>query len=350
MIRLAQLFTGNVGCEVIRRVGGHRELELVAVLVHSGDKAGLDSGSLAGAPPNGVVTTTSVDDVVAAEPDAAIFAGVGVDIDLFARLLRAGIDVYACIGGVYLRGMPEFDVLDAAGKEGNASFTAGGNIPGFISETFPLFLTGYTGHVRFVRAWQRNHVSTYPSAFQVNAGLGIGLTPEEFAAKADAHSGAFVRSMRQPANLVAAALGVECTDLVLAGRDVAYAPEAVVLEGSGLRVEAGTVAAVRWTFDAYAGDRHFLTVSNEQTAVLGLGPGWRESHDLPSWRVEIDGDPPLVATCGFPDDIGAGFATYLLNVSRAMNTVPRLVDAPAGCVSILDYPMVVAGDGLAAAR
>ena len=29
-----------------------------------------------------------------------------------------------------------------------------------------------------------------------------------------------------------------------------------------------------------------------------------------------------------------------------MNTVPRLVDAPAGCVSVLDFPVVVAGDGL----
>jgi len=33
--------------------------------------------------------------------------------------------------------------------------------------------------------------------------------------------------------------------------------------------------------------------------------------------------------------------------ARAMNTIVRLVDAPAGAVSVLDFPVVVAADGLA---
>jgi 4-hydroxy-tetrahydrodipicolinate reductase len=347
VIRLAQLYTGSVGCEIVRRLAGHRNLELVAVLVHSEEKEGRDSGTLAGAAPNCIITTCSIDKVLAARPEAAIYSGIGVDVDLFARLLRAGINVYSGIGGVYLRGMPEFDLLDAAGREGNASFTAGGNIPGFISDAFPVFLTGYTGRIRAIRASQRNHVSTYPSAAQVRDGLCIGLTPEELAARATAHDAGFLRSMHQPANLVADALGIQCTDVVLADKRFALAREDVVLEGSGLLVKAGTIGGISWRFEAYSNERLYLTISNEQTAALGLGPGWRESHEPPSWRVEIDGEPPLVATCGFPQSIGAGGATFLLNVSRAMNTIPRLVAAPPGCVSILDFPVVSAGDGLA---
>ena len=35
------------------------------------------------------------------------------------------------------------------------------------------------------------------------------------------------------------------------------------------------------------------------------------------------------------------------NVSRAMSTMPKLVAARPGCVSVLDIPGVVADDGLA---
>ena len=45
MIRLAQLYTGGVGSEIIRRLAGHPQLELVGVLVHGPEKSGRDSGA-----------------------------------------------------------------------------------------------------------------------------------------------------------------------------------------------------------------------------------------------------------------------------------------------------------------
>jgi hypothetical protein len=254
MIRLAQLYTGGVGSEIVRRLAGHRDLELVAVLVHSDEKAGKDAGTVVGAEPNGVVTTQSVDDVLAAEPDAAIYSGMLWDVELIERLLRAGVNVYTGMGGYYLPGQPEFETLNAAGKHGDASFSAGGNIPGLISDVFPLFVSGYTGRVRAVRAWQRNHVSSYPSAVQIQTGLGIGVPPGEDEQQAAVDAG-WVWAMRQSANMVAAGLGIECTDLVLADKRIALAEQDVVLEGSGLQVKAGTVAGAQWTFAAYTGDR-----------------------------------------------------------------------------------------------
>jgi hypothetical protein len=346
MIRLAQLFTGGVGSEIVRRCAGHPELDLVAVLVHSDDKAGKDAGALVGADANGIITTQSIDDVLAARPDAAIYSGMQWDVALFARLLRAGVNVYTGLGGYYLPGLPEFEPLDAAGRAGNASFTAGGNIPGLISDVFPLFLTGYTGRIRSIRAWQRNDVSTYESGAQIQS-LGIAKTPGDDPEIAQLIDVGFGGAMRQSANMIADGLGIECTDLVLAEKRVALASDDIVLPGSGLVVRAGTVAGVEWTFVASAGDREFYTVSNEQTAALGLGPGWRESFEDPPWRVEIDGEPSIVSTFGWPQGAPPGKSTQLLNVSRAMNTIPRLVAARPGCVSVLDFPAVVAGDGLA---
>jgi 2,4-diaminopentanoate dehydrogenase len=345
VIRLAQLYTGGVGSEIVRRLAGHPGLELVAVLVHSDAKAGRDSGELVGGKPNGITTTQSIDDVLAARPDAAIYSGMAWDVDLFDRLLRAGVSVYTGLGGYFLPGQPEYDRLQAAGEAGNASMTAGGNIPGLISDVFPLFLSGYTGRINAIRAWQRNHVSSYPSAVQIQTGLGIGVAPAAGEQQAIVDN-AWVWALGQSANMVATALGIECSNVVLADKRVALAETDVVLEGSGYLVKKGTVAGAQWTVVAYSGDRPFLTITNEQTAVLGLGPGWRQDHEQPPWRVEIDGEPPIVATFGWQEGVEPGAATSLLNASRAMNVIPRLVAAPPGCVSVLDFPMAVAGDGL----
>jgi hypothetical protein len=346
VIRLAQLYTGGVGSEVVRRCAGHREFDLVAVLVHAEDKAGKDSGTLVGAEANGIVTTQSIDEVLATRPDAAIYSGMLWDVELITQLLRAGVNVYTGMGGYYLPGSDDFEAIDAAGRGGGASFTAGGNIPGLISDVFPLFLTGYTGRIRQIRAHQTNDVSTYPSGPQIQS-LGLAKLPDADAELAGMIDTVFTAAIAQSANMVADGLGIDGNECVLADKRVVLAKADFVLPGSGLLVETGTVAGVEWTWSATAGGQEFLRVSNAQTAALGLGPGWRETEEAPPWRVEIDGEPSIVATFGWPDGAPAGASTSLLNVSRAMNTIPRLVAARPGAISILDFPAVVAGDGLA---
>ena len=346
MIRLAQLYTGGVGSEIVRRCAGHRELELVAVLVHSDNKVGKDSGTLVGGDANGIVTTQSVAEVLTTRPDVAVYSGMLWDVDLITRLLRAGVNVYTGMGGYYLPGDAEFDVIDSAAREGNASFTSGGNIPGLISDVFPLFLTGYTGRIRQIRARQANDVSSYPSGPQIQS-LGIAKDIAADPEMAEMFDVGFTAAIRQSANMVADGLGVTCTDCVLAEKRVVLAEEDFVLPSSGLLVAAGTVAGIEWTWAATADGQEFLRVTNQQTAALGLGPGWRERYEDPAWRVEIDGEPPIIATFGWPQGSPPGESTSLLNVSRAMNTIPRLVAARPGAVSVLDFPAVFAGDGLA---
>ena len=81
--------------------------------------------------------------------------------------------------------------------------------------------------------------------------------------------------------------------------------------------------------------------------MLGLGEGWRKDHEQAPYTVEIDGDPPIVATMGWPQGVEPGAANSRLNSARAMNMIIRVVAAPPGAVSVLDFPMAVAGDGLA---
>jgi 4-hydroxy-tetrahydrodipicolinate reductase len=245
--------------------------------------------------------------------------------------------VYTGIGGFYLPASPDFELVDSAAREGDASFTAGGNIPGLISDVWPLFVTGYTGRIRQIRARQWNDVSTYPSAVQIES-LGIGKdvgAEAEYAAMFDAH---FTGAIAESAHMIADGLGIECTDCVLSEKRTVVADHDLHLSPSELVIRTGQVAGIEWTWTATSGDHAFLKVTNQQTAALRLGDGWRQTHEDPPWRVEIDGEPSIVTTFGWPEGAPPGESTSLLNVSRAMNTIPQLVAARPGAVSELDFP------------
>lgn len=344
--RVAQCYTGPVGAEVVRRLAGHPLMELVGVLVHFPDKIGKDSGELVGAAPNGIVTTGSLDDIIALKPDGVIWSGLINDLDAYERLLEAGISVYTGIGCYFLEGQPEEARLQAAGERGGASICGGGNIPGLIADVLPLFLTGYTGKVRQMRMWQRNDMKDGPSAPQIQS-LGVGFPPGE-GAHSEQIDKSFANMAVQTSRLVARGMGLEWEKAWVEKVEYAVAPEDYVLEPSGLEIRKGMAAGVRWTMVATAsGGQEFYRFVNEQSTRLDHGPDWRTSYDEPAWRVEIDGDPPIVATLGWPSGTAPGKACHDLNVARAMNILPSVIEAKPGTVSVLDFPAPGAGDGLA---
>jgi hypothetical protein len=338
-IRIAQCYTGGIGSEVIRRLANSPQMELVGVLVHSAAKAGRDAGQLVGIDPIGITTTQSLDDIIALKPDAAIWSAQGYDPVSIARLLAAGINVYTGMGGYFLDGEPDGPLLEDACQAGGSSFAAGGNIPGLISDVLPIFLSGFTGDIRHIKAVQRNHVAHYPSAAQLSDGLGLGRPAEENEASKTLDLG-WEWLMTMSAKMVAAALHIPFSGLRTTAKEIALAPETVTLPGSGLTIEAGTVGGVRWTWSGYSGDHEFLTIVNEQTAVFGLGEDWRQDDSAPAWTAELDASPPMVCTLTWPDGLPAATANAQLNAARAINVVAALVAAPPGCRSVLDLPMI----------
>jgi 4-hydroxy-tetrahydrodipicolinate reductase len=90
-IRVFQVATGNVGTEMIKRIAGRPDLELVGLHCYTPEKVGRDAGEIAGLSPNGVIATGSIDDIIAAKPDVLTFHGVFPDEDLYVQVLEAGI-------------------------------------------------------------------------------------------------------------------------------------------------------------------------------------------------------------------------------------------------------------------
>jgi 4-hydroxy-tetrahydrodipicolinate reductase len=347
--RVAQCYTGGVGSEIIRRLSGHPLMQLVGVLVHDPAKAGRDAGELVGAPANGVLTTTALDDILRLKPDGAIWSGKLYDVDAYARILEAGVNLYTGMGGYFIEGCAEEGRLGPATAKGHSSFCAGGNIPGLVSDVLPLFLSGYTGRIRRLSAWQRNHVAGNHSKFQLLELLGLGRPPGA-SALAERVSAGWVSVAEQSSRMIAKGMGLRWESAELVKVDYGFAPHRTVLEASGTVIEQGTVAGVRWTLAARANGREFYRLVNEQTAMLGLGEDWRQTLEAPAWRVEIDGDPPIVSTFGWGADAEPGRANTQLNAARAVNMLPRVINARPGLLTVLDFPAAVAGDGLAPTR
>ncbi|MFA6298818.1 MAG: hypothetical protein WC642_06610 [Nocardioides sp.] len=139
-IRVFQVATGNVGSEMIKRLGPHPDLELIGVHCYSPDKIGRDIGELAGLEPIGIVATGTVDEIIAADPDVVTFHGVFPDEALYVRVLEAGINIVTTADWItgYHRdtnhphpsGRKVSEVLQAACERGGSTFYGTGMNPG----------------------------------------------------------------------------------------------------------------------------------------------------------------------------------------------------------------------------
>src|SRR6478672_8700041 len=98
-LRVVQWATGGVGA--INGVLEHPDLELAGCWVHSQDKAGKDVGSIIGGEPLGVIATNSVEEILALDADAVVYAPLLPNPDEVATLLRAGKNVVTPVGWFY---------------------------------------------------------------------------------------------------------------------------------------------------------------------------------------------------------------------------------------------------------
>jgi 4-hydroxy-tetrahydrodipicolinate reductase len=139
-IRVFQVATGNVGTEMIKRIGRHPDLELVGVHCYTPDKVGRDVGEVIGGDPIGVRATGSIDDIIATKPDVVTFHGVFPDEALYERVLKAGINVVTTADWItghhrdrnhpHPSGRPVSEVLADACRHGGSTFYGTGMNPG----------------------------------------------------------------------------------------------------------------------------------------------------------------------------------------------------------------------------
>ncbi|MDP9821879.1 NAD(P)H-dependent amine dehydrogenase family protein [Nocardioides massiliensis] len=172
-IRIFQVATGNVGSEMIKRLGPHPDLELVGVHCYTPDKIGKDVGELAGIGPLGITATGTVEEIIAARPDVVTFHGVFPDEDLYVQVLEAGINVVTTADWItgfhrdtnhpHPSGRRTSEVLQEACLKGGSTFYGTGMNPG-VNQIIGIACTADVADIENVTTIESVDVSCHHSA------------------------------------------------------------------------------------------------------------------------------------------------------------------------------------------
>jgi 2,4-diaminopentanoate dehydrogenase len=352
-MRVVQWATGGVGVAAIRGILDHPELELVGCWVYSEAKAGRDVGDIVGTAPLGVIATNSLDDILALDADAVIYAPLMPNVEEVAALLRSGKNVVTPLGWFY---PTEKDAapLEVAAQAGNATLHGAGIGPGAATELFPLLLSVMSTAVTFVRAEEFSDLRTYGAPDVLRYVMGFGGAPDS------ALTGPMQKLLdggfRQSVRLCVDRLGFAADPKIRSSQEVAVAT-APIDSPIGV-IEPGQVAGRRFHWEAVVGDiGDTVVVQITVNWLMGsenLDPPWSFDPQGERYEIEVRGNPDTFATIkGWqPESVAAGLKSnpgIVATAAHCVNAVPATCAAPAGIQTFFDLPLITgrAAPGLA---
>lgn len=338
--RVIQWATGNVGRAAVRGIVAHPELELVGAWVHDRKKAGRDVGELCGVAPLGITATADVEAVLALPADCVVYAPQLADTDIVIRLLAAGKNVVTPVGWFYPRFDPRREEIEAACRTGNSTLHGTGIHPGGITERFPLTLSALCTNIRHVLTEEFSDIRNYAAPFVVREIMQFGKPP------ADALESPMVALLgigfHQSIDMIAAALQWTLDAEKSDRHEVAVATRTIDTPVGP--IDAGTVAAQRFTWQGTVGGRPVITArTNWFMGTDALEPSWTLGPER--FEVAFDADPPLAATFHglHPERVGTDLDRnpgILATAMHCVNSVPYVCAAPAGIRTYLELPLI----------
>jgi 4-hydroxy-tetrahydrodipicolinate reductase len=211
-----------------------------------------------------------------------------------------------------------FREIDRLAKRKKVSALATGVNPGYAMDTLALMLTAPCARVRRVSVTRVVDAASrrLPLQRRVGAGLNLGQFRRAVTEGTVRHIG-----LVESAHMIAGALGWKL-DRVDESLEPAIAPRD--LDTEVLRIPAGAAAGIKQTVRAYRGGE--LAISLDLQIYVGA--------ESPRDHVLVDGDPPIDAT------IAGGVSGDLAAAAIVVNSLPRLLAAPAGLLSMKDLPLV----------
>jgi hypothetical protein len=350
--RVVAWSTGNVGVHAIAGIDARPDLELVGLWVSNPDKVGRDAGELAGLGRTlGVAATNDAGQLLALRPDVIVHTAMADHrlteaLEDLARMLRAGVNVVSS-GPVFLQ--YPFDVVDRsmitplqeAAAAGGVSLFVNGVDPGFANDALPLVLTGVSERIDELRVSEVLNYNTYNQAMVIFDIMGFGrpLADTPMILQPGVLTMAWGSVVRQ----LAAGLDVEL-DSVEEWYERMPAPDTFDIDSG--TIEKGTAAALHFEVRGIRSGRAIIVLEHVTRLRDDLAPEWPQPAGQGCYRVQIRGEPnytldlQLVGSDG--DHNTAGLKATAM---RLVNSIPAVVEGPAGLLTALDLPPVT-GRGL----
>lgn len=340
-LRVVQWATGSVGVAAIKGVLEHPELELAGCWVHSKAKAGKDVGEIIGTEPLGVTATDSLEDILALDADAVIYAPLLPNLDEATALLRSGKNVVSPVGWFY-PGESEAAPLAAAARDGGVTLHGAGIGPGAATELFPLLLSVMSTGVTYVRAEEYSDLRTYGAPDVLRHVMGFGGTPEGALSgpMQKLLNGGFFQSVR----LVVDRLGFAADPTIRTSQEIAVAT-APIDSPIGV-IEPGQVAGRRFHWDAVVGDDVVVRITvNWYMGEENLDPAWSFGPAGERYEMEVRGNPNTFVTVkGWqPETVEEGLVSnpgVVATAAHCVNAIPATCAAEPGIATFFDLPLI----------
>ncbi|GAC1620997.1 MAG: oxidoreductase [Candidatus Acidiferrum sp.] len=324
-IRAIQYGCGPIGASIARLMREKKAIEIVGAIDNDPATVGRDLGEVTGAPdaPWGVIISANAKEVLGKSADIVIHS-TSSSLPKVMEQLLACLDAQACIISTCeelsypYRTYPELAAkLDVTARDLGVALIGTGVNPGFVMDKLVVTLAAISQKIEHARAVRI--VDAGKRRLPLQKKIGAGLSLEEFREKVAA---GIIKHVGLPESVALVAdslnLGVdEITETI----EPVVAAERVRTEF--LTVEAGQAAGVHQIARGLTGgvERVYLE--------LQMYVGAKEPADT----VELKGHPDirLVIPGGSPGDIATA--------SVVVNTIPVILDAPAGLRTSQDLPI-----------
>ena len=345
-LRVFQVASGNVGTVMVNRILARQDMELVGLHCYSPEKVGRDVGEIVGIDPIGVTATGSLDDILAARPDCLTFHGIWPDLDLYQRVLEAGINVVTTADWVtgYHRdtnhrrnGTTESEMLQAACQRGNSTFYGTGMNPG-LAQILTIVHSADVADIESVTCIESVDVSCHHSApTWANCGFGRPVDDPEVPRLLELGTRVFEDGVR----LMADCLGIELDEVKFIYELGACTKD---VDLGWYKLPAGSLGGCVL--------RYVGTVDDVKRVELRMD--WQMTpHTDPHWDIQgcyitkIEGDPciyskhMILPKPGTDFSSADAFAKIGMSVTAvpALNAIPAVVAAPPGIVTSADLPL-----------
>lgn len=346
-VRVFQVATGNVGSEMIKRLRHQPDLELVGLHCYSPDKIGRDAGEIVGIEPVGVIATGTVDEILAAEPDCVTFHGVFPDVDLYERVLEAGIDIVTTADWItghhrvanhpHPSGRTEREVIAAACERGGSTFYGTGMNPG-LAQILTIAHSADVTEITRVLCKESVDVSCHHSVDTWNeVGFGRSVEDPEVPGMLEKYTRVFEDAVR---------LMADCFDLPLDGVRFEYELGACVedVDLGWYQLPEGSLGGCYLKYLGMVAGEPRIEMHLEWQMTPRTEPRW----DIQACYItQIDGDPCIYSKHLILPKPGTDFSSVeafaavgmTVTGMPALNAIRSVVAAPPGIVTSADLPL-----------